>query len=203
MINLPNLPNVAFIGPMGVGKTTCANLLVLGDTHTKLSFADSVKDDTVDMLNHIVSYSRKQLPDVKDTLHKRNDDYPLLTRSTLEEFKNPVFRPLLQWYGTDFWRQFMGVPDYWLLRFDAKIKTVQETNAIAVDDCRFPNEVQFLKERGFTIIRLLRDLPERDPSVAQHVSETALDGYEADYTLDLNGKSFEQVYIEIVDNALV
>lgn len=200
---MPEYKDVAFFGPMGVGKTTCANLLEIGGRYARLSFADGVKDDVVDMLNFIIDHTA-HTTDIHKELSAnpaliRNSGSFALNRTTIENFKDPVFRPLLQWYGTDFWRQFMGVPDYWLKRFESRIDGT--TAPVVVDDCRFPNEADLLRDKGFIIIKLNRD-DKANPG-SNHVSESAMDNYHADVYMDLTGKNLYEVYIELMQYVLV
>lgn len=51
-----------------------------------------------------------------------------------------------------------------------------------VTDTRFPNELQALKDRGALSILVKRK--EQEESIDQHESETALDGYPFDYTVE-------------------
>jgi hypothetical protein len=68
-----------------------------------------------------------------------------------------------------------------------------------VDDMRFPNELEMLKRNGFKLVKIVRDT-KRDLSQDQHVSDTALRGFDDfDYVIDNNGghaelsKALEQI----------
>lgn len=100
--------------------------------------------------------------------------------------KNPKDDPIygytqiLQWYGSDVVRA--QEPDKWIKSID-EILTVAKPEIAIIQDVRFPNEAQYIKEKGgymVNVVRLKEDgtqyLDEgRDPS---HISETALDNYE-------------------------
>lgn len=104
--------------------------------------------------------------------------------------KDEKGRSILQYVGTDviraeqpnFWVGFIGnildlFPDTW--------------DYVLIPDCRFPNEVNVLKDSGLDVthIRVVRDGFDSPltPEQQQHPSETALDGTEPDYTIHNNG----------------
>lgn len=77
-------------------------------------------------------------------------------------------------------------------------KVDNSDSRIVVDDCRFPNEYQSLKERGFRIVRIIADRNERvrrltqigrlqDESQLEHSTETGLDDADVDYTITNDG----------------
>ena len=94
--------------------------------------------------------------------------------------------------------------DFWVNLFLADVanrELVADGRArFVVDDCRYPNEAQALKERGFYIVRIAATLSTRvdrqrragrlqDESQLDHVSETALDEFAADHYLVNDGWS--------------
>ena len=80
--------------------------------------------------------------------------------------KDMTAREFLQFFGTDICRKIK--PDVWTSTCIARIKASQTELAI-VPDCRFPNEVEAIREAGGKVIRLTRS-PYSDP----HASENAL-----------------------------
>lgn len=104
--------------------------------------------------------------------------------------KDEAGRHLLQYVGTniirnqrpDFWVDFVGdvldlFPDEW--------------DYVLIPDCRFPNEIERLRDRGFDVthIRVIRDgfVSSMSESAKQHPSETALDDYPVDVTIHNDG----------------
>ncbi|HXQ34297.1 MAG TPA: hypothetical protein VN843_09810 [Anaerolineales bacterium] len=87
---------------------------------------------------------------------------------------------LLQWWGTDLRRVEFG-ENYWVDKTVAQIKK-ENPDVALITDTRFPNEAQAVKDLGgytFNVTRLNADgslfiAPDRP---ANHVSETALDGW--------------------------
>lgn len=106
--------------------------------------------------------------------------------------KDEAGRTFLQCVGTDvvraqnpdFWVNFiMSIlrlfPDYW--------------DYVIIPDCRFPNEIDRLKEEGFDVVavKVVRDGKANSLSEAQaaHPSETAMDAYPCDWTLHCRTKN--------------
>jgi hypothetical protein len=76
-------------------------------------------------------------------------------------------RDILQYIGTDIFRSLK--PDVWV---EATIKKVQrdKPQLAIITDCRFPNEVDIIRNNNGKVLRLSRDLHKSD-----HLSETILD----------------------------
>lgn len=92
-------------------------------------------------------------------------------------------RELLQTVGTDVIRAYD--PDVWV---NYVVRQLVEEKDYVVDDCRFLNEAQILRDNGFVIVRI--DGPQRTPMVgqtSQHASETEMDNIAYDYILPNNG----------------
>jgi hypothetical protein len=81
--------------------------------------------------------------------------------------KNMSSREILQFIGTDIFRTLK--PNIWV---DATIKKIQKERPklAIITDCRFPNEVQSIKDNGGKVLRLTRD-----PHHSDHISESVLD----------------------------
>jgi hypothetical protein len=149
-----------------------------------LSFADAVKDDVVELLSYAV---RTKGNDLNLTL-------PAISRGTIEKHKNEVFRPFLQWYGTDFWRKYMGVEDFWLLRLDEKMQQNPGVQFV-IDDCRFPNEADFLRKRGFIIVKIERTFESNITEFKKHASETEIDNIKPDVIFPLDNRSNQEILV--------
>jgi len=100
--------------------------------------------------------------------------------------KDEYGRGLLQYVGTDVVRA--KDEDFWV-RFLSDILCMfsDEWDYVIIPDTRFPNEIEYLKRRGFdaTHVRIVR--PGFDNGLTEeqkkHKSETALDGSEPDATI--------------------
>lgn len=88
-------------------------------------------------------------------------------------------RALMQRLGTECGRNLIS-DSIWI---DATLDHVGNRN-VAVADCRFPNEARAIKKRGGIVIRI--EKPGVGP-VNSHPSETALDNWDFDYTINNTG----------------
>jgi hypothetical protein len=106
-------------------------------------------------------------------------------------------REFMQYFGSEIGREIYL--DVWV---DALERDIQKSlSGIAIiDDCRFPNEVNKIKEMGGHVIRLTRD-PYKD-NVDNHGSEKDLDPSVFDWNnfdkiIDNENMSIEQLTEEI------
>ncbi len=93
-----------------------------------------------------------------------------------------VFRPVLQWWGTDFRRARYGV-DYWVAQVRRGLTAWPALHGPAVaclTEVRFPNEAALVREFGGVMARLVRPQNERDDA---HPSETAMAQIAVDATI--------------------
>lgn len=116
----------------------------------------------------------------------------ILTGFPESRFEDPIFkqlhlsgwgmtvRELLQRIGTDAIRNNIH-PDAWVKSLFAVMST--RSNWL-ITDVRFPNEAQAIKDRGGIVIRVKRPFV---PSDTEHISETALDDWKFDFTIDNSG----------------
>ena len=143
-------------GFQGAGKDTFANHLVSNHNFIKLSFAGATKD----VLNVLFGWDRallegdtiesRQFRETEDTWWSEKLGIPNLTP-----------RKTLQLIGTNLFRKHFN-PEIWVRVVEKKIltqlKTDQNSNII-ISDCRFPNEIQMLRNLGTQIISIQRNLP--------------------------------------------
>lgn len=106
------------------------------------------------------------------------------------EEKNEVGRTLLQKVGTDIIRTKQ--PDYWVSFISDIMKFFPcEWDYVLIPDCRFTNEIDYIKNAGFDVIhiRVVREgfVGSLTPEQQTHTSETALDNIQADYSITNRG----------------
>jgi hypothetical protein len=155
---------IAFAGRKQSGKTTCSQYienLIFRDfqyfLRSKLyNFADPLKKDIcMNILN--MTY---------DQCYGTDDDKNTLTDCYLDN-QRLTAREVMQYVGTDFFRKMKQ--DVWASATINKINQ-DKTDIAIIADCRFPNEVETIKQAGGYVIKLMRD-----PFHSDHSSETALD----------------------------
>lgn len=120
--------NIAFIGGMGSGKTTLAKYLAVQYDLEKISFATPLKIIARDILG-------REIDKKKDRAFLQG--LGKLIRNTVDK-------------------------DYWVRRainvMSTMDRAIKPPKGFVIDDLRFKNELEHLKERGFLIIYL--DCPE-------------------------------------------
>lgn len=175
---------VGFIGKKGSGKTTCSELLQqLGrDNNVKVirvAFADPLKRICSDL--YCFAYDIP-VEAFYGTQEEKEQVHPALG--------NRSGREVLQFLGTGCFKAI--TPDIWitytLRHIDIAIK--YGADIVVIDDVRFPEEAQALKERGAILIRVERL---RDVTYSQtetHESETAMDTIDVDETIWNNSDKF-------------
>lgn len=112
------------------------------------------------------------------------------------------------------WGQFFRGFDklYWVKKAFEVIRGLPKGSKICITDVRFPNEADFIKERGGTLVRLERKMELREQvypgcSKDKDLSETALDDYGSfDIILppedNVNPQDLEQFAKEVYDVSL-
>ena len=153
---------IGISGKIGTGKTTVADMLV-SKGFSQLAFAGVLKEMVAVLLNIPVSIFDDQA-----------------VKSGMTPFGCDV-RHLLQTIGTDWGREMINT-DIWVISAFFRINS----DNTVITDVRFPNEAKAIRERGGIVIRLERDMDRSGPE-HQHLSETALDGWDFDYVIDNNG----------------
>ena len=140
---------IGFVGEMASGKSYAAMHLNTWYGYNILSFAEPLREHVCDFLKKSDPYAGTQT-DWKSYLRDRKH-----TRAV---------RNAYQFLGDDVARTIHG-PDVWIKHFDLNyggyIQSLHNYRVV-VDDVRYPNEIQYLRERGFYLIRLNRDPLERE-----------------------------------------
>lgn len=141
---------IGITGKKRSGKDTFADFIIKNSngTASKMSFADSLKDEVAQMLN--------------------------ISRARIEDDKS-FFRPLLQWYGTE-WRRGNFGSDYWITQLKNRV-SMSASKVVIVPDVRFRNEAELIKQMKGTLVRVEK---EGENSDDRHASEIDMDGYEPD-----------------------
>jgi hypothetical protein len=156
---------IGFTGKAQSGKSTSCQMVreVLGKV-TQVNFKDALVKEMKNNFKHTIDAI---LMDEGEAI-----------RSVEELFrvKTPVFRALMQNYGTEVRRG--DDPLYWIKLWK---QTVTYTDGnIVCDDVRFINEAKAIRDMGGYVVKIERsDLT----STMSHVSETEMDKIKPDFTL--------------------
>ena len=132
---------VALTGPKTVGKTTIANAIA----------------ENVDKIVYILSFAtpmRSMLSSIGiSNLNLHSQSF----KEEKIEGLGKSARELLQTLGTE-WGRNMVHPDIWLWAMSNKLKEAEESNVdiIVIDDCRFDNEADWIRDLGGSVILLKR-----------------------------------------------
>lgn len=100
--------------------------------------------------------------------------------------KDEIGRHILQYVGTDIIRAQQ--PNFWVDFLISVLKLFKdEWDYVLIPDCRFPNEIDAMREAGFDVITLRIIRPNFETPLTeeqqQHPSEVSLDNYSFDYTV--------------------
>lgn len=123
---------------MGSGKSSVSDCFVKNHNFVKLSFAAPLKEALVVLTGLDMSY----FTDMK----KKEIPIPGIGKSP---------RELMQLMATEFVRE-MVAPDFWLWRMGQSISKFSERDII-IDDVRFENEANFIRNNGGQIVHVKRD----------------------------------------------
>ena len=178
---------IALSGRAGAGKDTFADRLVEKHGFMKRGFADPLYEEVAEAFQVPIAWlrdrSRKEKPQPELRLaNSGNKEFLLYLprdhRRNVTEPRSP--RQILQWWGTDYRR--MQDDSYWIGQmerfhehWDSYMKKWEGSEApgpvgIAIPDCRFENEAQWVVDNKGMVIEIVRDTP----GVAPHVSEKPL-----------------------------
>lgn len=145
-----------------------------------------------------------------DIIHKRGEKSLIIHNADLLKFmckllfgwngvKDEYGRHILQYVGTDVIRKQQ--PDYWVDFIKGIVELFpHEWDYVIIPDCRFPNEIDRLRESGNPVIhlRVLRKDCVSPLTAEQqlHPSETALDDSNPDFIIN-NDTTIEDLYTKL------
>lgn len=174
---------IGFVGKKQSGKSTACNYIESKPLRvTRLNFKDA-----------LVSELEKNFPDliqsIVSTLEKHYWEGKPWTFKRLVAEKPPLFRTLMQNYGTEVRRS--DHDDYWVVQW---IRAARHHDFVIVDDVRFLNEAKAVKDMGGILVRINR---EGLVSADTHKSELEMDSIVADTTINVATGDFEALYKEL------
>lgn len=112
--------------------------------------------------------------------------------------KDEKGRQLLQYVGTDVVREQR--PNYWVNFVISILDMFYENwDYVLIPDCRFPNEINTLKDDGFDTysVNIIRDDFANNLTQEQqaHESETSMDNFEFDFTI--HNRKMDEFYKQL------
>ena len=194
---------IGVCGFIGSGKDTVADYLVNFHEFRRESFASTLKDAVASvfgwdrtMLEGRTAQAREWREQV-DPWWAERLDMPTLTP-----------RWVLQYWGTEVCRRAFH-DDIWIASLENKLRTSKDN--VVISDCRFPNEIQSIRDAGGKIVWVQRgELPDWYDTAIEanlghnyavqdlkmrkiHASETAWVGTNFDTIID-NNRSIDDLY---------
>ena len=188
---------IGICGFIGSGKDTVADYLVNFHEFRRESFASTLKDAVA----AVFGWDRTMLEGrTKEAREWREQVDPWWA----ERLSMPTLTPrwVLQYWGTEVCRKAFH-DDIWIASLENKLRTSRDN--VVISDCRFPNEIQSIRDAGGRIVWVQRgDLPDwydtainanlgHNYAVQElkmrkiHTSETAWVGTDFDIVIDNNG----------------
>ena len=196
---------IGICGFIGSGKDTIADYLVNVRQFRRMSFAGTLKD----AVSAVFGWDRELLEG--RTRESR------IWREQRDEWwsqrlgRDITPRQVLQQWGTEVGRQAYH-DEIWVASLENRLRNSQ--NNVVITDCRFPNEIQAIRQAQGLVIRVRRgpepvwyDLAvaanrgdwvarEQVNSLLVHASETAWVGTEFDAVID-NNHSFDNTFQQV------
>ena len=191
---------------IGSGKDTVADYLVNFHEFRRESFANTLKD----AVSSVFGWDRTLLEGrTKEAREWREEIDPWWA----ERLDMPTLTPrwILQYWGTEVCRRGFH-DDIWIASLENKLRTSKDN--VVVSDCRFPNEIESIRNAGGKIFWVKRgELPSwyetaisanagniaaiNDLKAAKvHASETSWVGTEFDAEIDNNG-TIDELYKQV------
>ena len=169
---------IGLVGYIGSGKGTVADLLVRNHQYHKFAFADALKDAVAT----IFTWPRGLLEGDSNASRAFRERVDVWWSHKLGYEVTP--RLILQKFGTEACRH--GIADnIWIAALEKRIAGYEN---VVISDCRFPNEINFVRSAGGVIIRVSRgEDPSPEELAKMHVSETAWNDIFPDITIFNNG----------------
>ena len=169
------IPRVTCIGISGYarsGKDTVAAYLIENEGYSRMSFADPMREALVNLNPNISFIGLEEPVELKIAVE----------RFGWEALKSlaPEVRGLMQRMGTEVGREMFS-EDFWV---EAALDRAEDGSKLVFSDVRYSNEADAIKKLGGRVYRVIRDGvgPAND-----HPSETGMDGYDVDVTIDNSG----------------
>jgi hypothetical protein len=199
---------IGICGFIGSGKDTVADYLVNFHEFRRESFASTLKD----AVSAVFGWDRTMLEGrTKEAREWREQVDPWWA----ERLDMPTLTPrwVLQYWGTEVCRKGFH-SDIWIASLENKLRNSKDN--VVISDCRFPNEIDSIKNAGGKIVWVQRGpMPDwynlaiaanqgHNHAIQElkklkiHASETSWVGTNFDSTID-NNSSLDDLYYQVKD----
>jgi len=138
---------IGICGFIGSGKDTIADFLVSHHGYRRESFASTLKDAVAS----VFGWDRIMLEGTTKASRAWREQEDEWWSERLGIKVTP--RLVLQLWGTDVCRKAYH-DDIWIASLENKLRKIEDD--IVISDCRFPNEIQAIKNLGGEVIRVIR-----------------------------------------------
>jgi hypothetical protein len=169
---------IGVVGFIGSGKGTVGDILEREHGYKKFAFADALKDAVAG----IFLWPRGLLEGDTNASRTFRERVDVWWSHKLGYEVTP--RLILQKFGTEACRH--GIADnIWIAALEKRIHGYED---VVITDCRFPNEIDFIRSAGGILIRVKRgDDPSTEEISKMHISETAWNNYDPDFVIHNEG----------------
>ena len=169
---------IGLVGFIGAGKGTVRDILVRDHGYHGFAFADALKD----AVSTIFTWPRGLLEGDSNASRAFRERVDPWWSHKLGYEVTP--RLILQKMGTEACRH--GIADnIWIAALEKRIHGYED---VVISDCRFPNELDFVRSAGGVIVRVKRgEEPSLEEQMKMHISETAWNYVVPDYVIDNDG----------------
>jgi hypothetical protein len=160
---------IAFSGLKGSGKDTAANVLISEYGFTKIAFADAVREVAL-AIDPKVPFKHSWGSDIVSLSQ-------LVIQFGWDKIKRevPEVRRLLQVVGTEAGRMILG-ENVWVDILDKRFPDIDDDSTkYVITDCRFDNEVDFVRTKGGLLVWVDRPGLQSDghASESEHIKDLA------------------------------
>ncbi len=198
---------IGICGFIGSGKDTIADFLVNFHGFRRESFANTLKD----AVSAVFGWDRTILEGRTKEAREWREQVDFWWSNRLGRQITP--RWVLQYWGTEVCRKAFH-DDIWIASLENKLRNSKDD--VVISDCRFPNEIDSIRNAGGKIIWVQRgELPswynlavdankginlafQELKRIGIHASETAWVGTDFDHIIDNNG-TIDQLYSQVRD----
>ena len=174
---------IGLVGRARSGKDTVAHHLVENYAHTRVAFADRMRD-AVEALNPTI---RLDVDGLQWTC-PLSDGLKMYGWEGLKQY-SPDVRGYLQRMGTEVGRDMFG-EDFWV---EQALRVATAYEQVVFSDVRYPNEAERIRKEGGVLWRVEREGIEKSN---EHTSESLIETIDVDAVIKNNG-TLENLFAKV------